>query len=362
MVVHVVDQDEHTSVVQVRGPGQVELFVRTTGRLAPDQSMWVPLLLPVAMRHGVDLHVHGTLDEGGLVGVGRAQTLLASWWPKLHQVAVTADEATTWTPGEGVGLAFSAGVDAFHSLHRHLKDVTHLWFVHGFDVPLWRTHLREQISRHLGAVADATGKQLVEVVTNVKPCADRHVRWGEIYHGPATAGIGIGHATWGRALIASSHVEADLHPWGSHPDLDPAWSSTAVRVEHDAVEVDRVEKVDEIGSWDTAMRHLRVCWENPDQEYNCGNCGKCVRTKINLIAAGATSPALPGPVDPVMVGPAHPGETAYHARTNLRHLRGRGLRPDLADALESALADGPGDLRRLKVRKAAKAVLRRGRM
>lgn len=348
------------AIVQVRGAGRdVELFVRSSGQLAPDQSMWVPLVLPVAMRHGLDLHIHGTVDETGLVGGDRAQTLLASWWPKLRRVQVTADRTSTGSPGDGVGLAFSAGVDAFHSLRSHLDEVTHLWFVHGFDVPLWRTRLREQISGHLGKVADATGKQLVEVATNAKPWADQHVRWGEIYHGAATAGIAIGHGPlWGRALIASGRPANDAQPWGSHPELDPCWSSSNVRVLHDDPGLDRVEKVRQIAEWGVAMDNLRVCWLTPDQEYNCGTCDKCVRTKVNLIAVGGSSRMLPTDVSPSMVRPAGPGDAAYHARTNLRHLRSEGIRPDLVEALGEALRRGPAHARAQRARQAARQARR----
>ena len=35
------------------------------------------------------------------------------------------------------------------------------------------------------------------------------------------------------------------------------------------------------------MRHLRVCWQNPDNAYNCGRCEKCFRTMLDLWVVGA---------------------------------------------------------------------------
>jgi len=35
-----------------------------------------------------------------------------------------------------------------------------------------------------------------------------------------------------------------------------------------------------------ALDNLRVCWENRFGRYNCGVCEKCIRTMLNLEAAG----------------------------------------------------------------------------
>ena len=35
-----------------------------------------------------------------------------------------------------------------------------------------------------------------------------------------------------------------------------------------------------------ALSVLKVCWEGPNPERNCGHCEKCVRTRLNLLAVG----------------------------------------------------------------------------
>lgn len=42
-----------------------------------------------------------------------------------------------------------------------------------------------------------------------------------------------------------------------------------------------------ISAWPVAMRHLRVCYVNVPNRYNCGVCEKCLRTTVNLHAVGA---------------------------------------------------------------------------
>ena len=61
------------------------------------------------------------------------------------------------------------------------------------------------------------------------------VDWQTEYHGAALATVGHALAdVLGEVLIPGSYAEADLHPWGTHPDLDPLWSGSAVRFVHDA--------------------------------------------------------------------------------------------------------------------------------
>lgn len=345
--VHVVDHDAQSSIVQVHGLGSnTELFVRTTGLLDATATMWLPLILPVAMRAGKPLHIHGAVDRVALTQSVQAQRTLASWWPQwLNVVEVTADsvvDAGAGTPSPGVGLAFSGGVDAFHSLHRHRHEVTHLWFVHGFDVPLWRTDLRADISSRLAVIADRMGMEFIEVVTNVKPWADRSTPWGEVYCGPATAGIALGHGRlWGRALIASSGEGEDIPKWSTHPDLDHFWSSGNVEVIHDAPEFGRIDKVRQIAHWDLAMENLRVCWLNPGQEYNCGTCEKCVRTIFNFITADAAGRCRTLPSEPSLPLPAldpEYDELWAQSLTGLRSLTPR--RPDLEEAILEAQQRG----------------------
>ena len=56
---------------------------------------------------------------------------------------------------------------------------------------------------------------------------------------------------------------------------------------HDASDVTRSEKIASISRNPIAMRTLRVCWENRNGAYNCGQCEKCLRTLVALRLAGA---------------------------------------------------------------------------
>jgi hypothetical protein len=60
----------------------------------------------------------------------------------------------------------------------------------------------------------------------------------------------------------------------------------------------RTEKVRTIGGLRSVRENLRVCWQGDQLGRNCGRCEKCVRTKVNFLAAGhGVAPAL-GPLEP----------------------------------------------------------------
>lgn len=170
----------------------------------------------------------------------------------------------------------------------HADRITHLVFVLGFDIPLTNTHLADLALGEARRAAAALGKPLIAVSTNLRAISDYRVDWQTQYHG---AGIAtVAHALGDVArefLVPGSFSEGDLHPWGTHPALDPHWSGSGVRLVHDAVDVTRPEKVHELVKHQVALDHLRVCFKNVEGAYNCGECEKCVRTMINLEVAGA---------------------------------------------------------------------------
>jgi len=175
-----------------------------------------------------------------------------------------------------------------------------LIFVHGFDITLANRSLRAQASRAAREVARELGKNLIEVETNLRSFSDSLVNWDQ-YHGSALASVGLlFQHLFGEVLIPASATYADLYALGSHPLLDPLWSTDITRFEHDGCEASRVDKSAYISNSETAMRLLRVCWSNPSSAYNCGRCEKCRWTMLNLHAAGALGRCrtLPKTLDP----------------------------------------------------------------
>ena len=223
---------------------------------------------------------------------------LASWNSGLSAVDVQwASKGQPFARGNekarGVGCFFSGGVDSFFTLVQRKREISHLILVQGFDIPESRPDLWARTCTMIGDVAASFEKREVVLKTDIRLLLDPVAGWG-LTHGAAiatTAHLLAGQIP--RAIVPSSYTRAQLHPWGTHPELDPLWSGDAVDVEHDTVEVSRVQKVEAIAGDASAMKWLRVCWHNRDQEYNCGKCPKCMRTRIALAIVGARCETMP---------------------------------------------------------------------
>jgi hypothetical protein len=252
-------------------------------------------------------------------------------------------------PASGVACFFSGGVDSFYTLLKYRDEVTHLIFVHGFDIPLAERGLRAQTSRMAREVARELGKDLIEVETNLRAFSDTLVDWDK-YHGAALASIALlFQHRFRKVLISSNWSYADLFPWGTHPLLDPLWSTELTEIEHDGCETTRPEKVADISAHELPMEWLRVCLKNSNGAYNCGRCKKCLLTMVSLRAAGALErcKTLPSYLDPAVIANTDMSRTNVvlsddtvgpSAWQNLKILERFGTEPELHQALAEAIS------------------------
>ncbi|WP_248499554.1 hypothetical protein [Tomitella gaofuii] len=323
---------------QYRVNGSANVTLRNTG------TAWLPPALIMAMRKGLDLRVDSAVDESTLQGAETAQNTLHEWWPNtMRKVNLVADSTQDKGHGErGVGCFFSGGLDSFYSAVKHQPDITHLIFVHGFDIFL-NSHSRRHYEKSLEGVREAAaemGKHLIEYQTNIRRMFEMNGGWD--------VGFGLAHVALSLAdhlhtvYIPAGRTEGNLAPRGTHPDLDPLWSSSNVQLIHDGLEADRVAKAATAKESPAAMQHLRVCFWNRSDALNCGECEKCVRTAINMRIVGAADKcrALP-PIDAAKALSKIPTDNpsaVYFLRDNLRALQNSDRDdPELESALESAL-------------------------
>jgi hypothetical protein len=86
-------------------------------------------------------------------------------------------------------------------------------------------------------------------------------------------------------VIAPTLSTALVHPWGSHPDLDPCWSLPELRVTHHDSDEPRWRRLARVSANPLALGSLQVCWQGTRQR-NCGRCEKCLRTMTALEVSG----------------------------------------------------------------------------
>lgn len=297
------------------GTREVSLWWRFSGgqakRAPATCNHALTALLPWAMHHHADLHIHGVVDQTLLENLEEAIDAWTMWRPDLYRrIRLSADQAATMTPDRSAGAAlmYSGGVDANYALVAHKegllgqrnRDVRTAVMVQGFDIPLSDERWFSVARKHALPILDHFNCPLTEVQTNWRSiCID----W-EMEHGFGMAAVlhQLGNSYGAGVWAADEPYNREVIPWGSNSISNPLLSSDGFPIRCVGAGINRSAKIGIIGKIDCISTHLRVCWRHPDNGLNCGTCEKCVRTRLALRAHGIhSSTAFEGEVTPDMV-------------------------------------------------------------
>lgn len=357
--------ERHGGDAHVKAPESLwfEFEPSTHDPSATDAEPFAVAMLPQAMREARDLVVHGAVSPRLLQNLSELVDAWHCWLPERYaRVRVVADSvAQPGAPLEGAVAAFSGGVDSTFTLWRHAarsssdgrRTIALAVLIHGLDIPLDdETAFRIAFARAGRAAADV-GIPLSPVRTNFRQMVPGE--WVMSFGAALASCLHLFKGRCGAGLIASSKPYDDLLlPSGSNPITDPLMSGDRFEIVHDGAAFSRAVKVAAIGQWRAGVEALRVCWEGPHKDRNCGACEKCIRTACSFLASGLPVPAHLG---------GTPGPNAIHG---IRLSKDRTIK-EWRHVLEAATAHGIADpwvravrwrLRRLAVRRAIAAAAR----
>jgi hypothetical protein len=272
---------------------------------------FVAALLVAAMRTSERLSVPAPVSPTLLEALPEIQSIYTAFDKRAHRVSVETDARGQPFPAgldqSRNGLFFSLGVDSYYSLLKnrrvHAADsqtTTHLISVRGFDVAdeFGDRDISPQMLANLRRAARETKTTFLPVETNVRRATRQLAPWS-IIHGGAMASIALAlGGMFQRVLIAASATYDTVAPWGTHPLLDPLWSTESLRIVHDGCEMDTIDKTWFNTGSDLFLETVRVC-PGYGPEYNCGRCLKCMRTMLDLWLSGHLygCPTLPHSID-----------------------------------------------------------------
>jgi hypothetical protein len=283
---------------------------------------------------------------------------LFRYWYRSGAIAIERPHLVSRYRGDGGAAAFlTGGIDSLATLRRnqlicprsHPESIRHLICLYGInfdsdDSPATFAAAIEALT----VVAEESGAELIPVRTNARRELNPDLNFFRFkYHAALLAAAA--HALGGRVtttFIASSHDIPNLMAWGSHPLVDPHFSSADLRIYHDSVELSRLEKTRLVAGWDVGLQNIRVCPVNWPG-VNCGKCEKCLRTMLALAAVGALDRC--SSFDGSLLTQASArgiqivgdNQAAFYAEL-IDPLRAVG-RKDLADAVEFVLATYRGE-------------------
>lgn len=326
-----------------------EIYIETDARFAKDISCNPHTFLLIgimpAMRHGerrvlIDGKVCPELRNGLIT----AMQQLRVWYGEERHGDVKIEAKKGFEPPplrwpKQTASFMSGGVDSLATLRAnridfpldHPNSIKDCFFVHGLDVggyEILDNNLEnsKQAVASLSEFAKNTKISLIPVYTNIRHIDDNDYFFFADFYGAVLASIA--HSFSGRittAMIAAGSSILDLGPIGSHPLLDPNYSSADVSIRHDGIRFSRLEKVGLISGWDDAIHTLRACFDafRPGDALNCGKCEKCIRTmtellvydKLNKCSTYPLNDITPDLLETIMAAP--PKDFLSHSRKKI---------------------------------------------
>ncbi len=337
------------------GLGEERLWFRFPAGLASwfsdGSEPMVAALLPLTMLLKRPLRVEGHISPLFYSGCQQIVRLYHAWDRRLGAIEldVAVAPAAPRAP-KANACFFTGGVDSFYTLLKNLERehgdsrISHLIFIREHaDGPPERRLVFENQAAKLRKVASAFHLGLVLADTNLKsftPLPGAPWDWNAGSR-LAAAGLCLG-GELRRLFVPSGDTYSTLSPWGSHPLVDPLWSTESLEFRHDGCEAFRSQKLEwRIIRSPVALENLTVCGYDATGLRNCGTCEKCLRTMIGLTALGAEAPPelFAAPLDLKRIRQLDGGDRVigYYLRDNLRLLAASRHLPELESAVRHAL-------------------------
>jgi len=260
--------------------------------LSETGNPWLALVLPAASVRNEKIVIDAPIDPVLREGATKVMARWREWYDHPAVVEIEAESQVAQPPAGGPRQAafFSGGIDAYYtaldfgdgSAREERGAIDDLILVHGFDVKLYKKELLERASHGARVTAETLGYGLVDLTTNLHDTRLADVPWGDLAHGAALVSCALAlEGRYTRILMPSSYTIEHAPPWGSHPEQDPLLSTTSYEVMHDAVDVDKPEKIEVMANQPLVQKYVRVCQRKPEG-INCGRCEKCLFTALGL--------------------------------------------------------------------------------
>jgi hypothetical protein len=293
----VITSSEGVGTVWYELPAAMEPFISESG--AP----WLLTMLPFAAATGEPIELSLPLDPFFLENVRGLLGVWHSWYPHLKRIDIQAPLVRASPTAGREAQFFSAGVDSWFTLLRHVEstprfpqvgDVDDLLTIWGFDMgrvfadggaqpTIDRDDEFRQLVENAREVAARYGKHHIAVSTNLREAMSGtwRVGWGSLWrtlsHATALAAVGLLlEKRYSKLRIGSTHQFWEPFAHGSHPMTDMLFSTSTTAFAHDHALYSRIDKIERIAESDYVLSKLKVCYLEGGFR-NCSECVKCHR-------------------------------------------------------------------------------------
>jgi hypothetical protein len=286
-----------------------ELFFETTASYADDLTLDPNAFLLACILPAMANGEKRILVDGPLCPELTSNLMVATGWvrkwygPPRQPVAIRSTSGMAFRrPARSPRAAsfLSGGIDSLATLRDnrltlpqdHPRSIKDCLVLYGFDIGCHENGQNEypvfeRTMENLTTVARDANVSLIPIYTNIRCLHDTNLSFNREYHGAVLAAAGhVFSKRLTSVAISASKSFDDNIPFGSHPLLDPYYSSTSLQVLHTGFQYSRLDKVKMVSKWPVGIAAIRVCIRNPVDRINCGECQKCIRTMLELYAIG----------------------------------------------------------------------------
>ncbi len=229
---------------------------------------------------------------------------------QLYHMRVICEKKANFLKGncEGAALLFTGGVDATSALASTSKETTELINIYGGDILLsdvnsqnYFVEYAKEISRFFGLTFSCIKSNCRELFR--EPTLDNffllhfvgekewHGYWASIGHVIAMVSV-TAPLLWDRKInkcyLGSTYSKNEVSFDANHIDVISNLSFFGCKVIQKDSDLTRIEKIRKIAKFEQDSRYnisLSVCW-NKTNGKNCCKCEKCLRTIMEIEAAG----------------------------------------------------------------------------
>ncbi len=318
--------------------------------------------LPICMTKKADWLPQGQITKEIVDNLPGIMDFFQTWKPKTYRPKLPniTPIARTKKPHDRVGLFFTGGVDSYFTLFKNFDQITDLIYIHGLEMSLEKIALRNEISQMLNRVGRETGKNVIEIETNLRKFTSKYAS-RPVTHGFELVGAAyLLQDSLRQAWLSGGVSHEQMIMSSMHPDLIALMSSPVMKISVDGHALSRLEKIAILARQthhlsrqpndfidikpahsQLVMETLRVCNENRGDKYNCGTCLKCLLTMIDLRLVNALEQftSIKEPLDLRRVKQIdihHPANFAF-INNSVRELEQTKRDPELYDALLKAI-------------------------
>lgn len=185
---------------------------------------------------------------------------------------------------------FTGGVDSFYTLLKENNNIDTVFYCINYDIKENQKQLLDKQIDTIYKVAEKLNKKVIICKTNQRQAlyainyeTNGYERWGYLIHGVCIfSNVYNLSNEYSNFYFPSAGVEVNT-VWGSSIYLDKYYSSSFLKV----INLDDINRLNKLKyiinkNKNLVFEHLKVCWMNPNQDYNCSKCEKCLRTILAI--------------------------------------------------------------------------------